>query len=121
MEVLREEALPRSLVSGAAGFNPCFNGSVERGVMARLKMTYTDGFNPCFNGSVERGNAKIFRRRADLQVSILVLMEVLREGALRPLQIVSHFGFNPCFNGSVERGASIFSRRLRRSRFQSLF
>ena len=36
-------------------------------------------FNPCFNGSVERGAEKVRKSNGHVPVSILVLMEVLRE------------------------------------------
>ena len=40
----------------------------------------SEGFNPCFNGSVERGKAALeLLNEAGENVSILVLMEVLRE------------------------------------------
>ena len=38
------------------------------------------GFNPCFNGSVERGDHDFYIMVFRDLVSILVLMEVLREG-----------------------------------------
>ena len=51
------------------------------------------GFNPCFNGSVERGRAGIASDGGGHVVSILVLMEVLREasgkippGSIAPFQ-----------------------------------
>ena len=74
MEVLREAALPSSVPIGLIGFNPCFNGSVERGARRLCPAHYNKA-----------------------QVSILVLMEVLREG--RPY----------CRGDAVEQG------------FQSLF
>ena len=61
-------------------FNPCFNGSVERGIHHELARIEQNSFNPCFNGSVERGR---------------LAMQALGQQAE---------GFNPCFNGSVERG-----------------
>ena len=111
-----------------------------------------NSFNPCFNGSVERGGClptvsmrlcrvsilvlmevlrEVFPSRAELcpcPVSILVLMEVLREekppgssiqGAFVSILVLMEVlreavwprqakaraaSFNPCFNGSVERG-----------------
>ena len=71
----------RVIVGTAFGFNPCFNGSVERGEMTCLELELDEaGFNPCFNGSVERGFAKALPKAGGDAVSILVLMEVLREG-----------------------------------------
>ena len=54
-------------------------------------------------------------------VSILVLMEVLREvfSALRRGSFSA--GFNPCFNGSVERGRSGKWTTIAKIGFQSLF
>ena len=54
-------------------------------------------------------------------VSILVLMEVLREALPRALRRHGRKGFNPCFNGSVERGRSRARARDGESGFQSLF
>ena len=62
-------------------FNPCFNGSVERGLPANPHTARGWRFNPCFNGSVERGRPAPPGFRYHPGVSILVLMEVLREDA----------------------------------------
>ena len=62
------------------------------------------GFNPCFNGSVERGEGASVNEVVKEAVSILVLMEVLREGKVSVQNPLSASSFNPCFNGSVERG-----------------
>ena len=57
MEVLREGCARREEGIRGQGFNPCFNGSVERGMIASsLQNPSTLRFNPCFNGSVERGS-----------------------------------------------------------------
>ena len=38
------------------GFNPCFDGSVARGVPIQSRPGRSiRGFNPCFDGSVARG------------------------------------------------------------------
>ena len=63
-------------------FNPCFDGSVARGLQdlccaGRQWL----GFNPCFDGSVARGS--------------------LRH---RMMRCANTMGFNPCFDGSVARG-----------------
>ena len=79
-------------------------------------------FNPCFNGSVERGKAAGTHVRTPHGVSILVLMEVLREDSCRnPVSSLAE-SFNPCFNGSVERGL-FWQVRLPHTKewFQSLF
>ena len=57
-------------------FNPCFDGSVARGLISAAKYLLCSSFNPCFDGSVARGpcNTPCLRRRS--RVSILVLMEV---------------------------------------------
>ena len=44
--------------------------------------------------------------RRKKEVSILVLMEVLREAGFQTSFRRSWTGFNPCFNGSVERGTA---------------
>ena len=55
-------------------------------------------------------------------VSILVLMEVLREVPRDRRGDHRTVCFNPCFNGSVERGAHLLSCLNPKSkRFQSLF
>ena len=46
-----------------------------------------------------------------LRVSILVLMEVLREARRLASRKPKGFCFNPCFNGSVERGPHIRGER----------
>ena len=149
MEVLREGALAATLVRLAwPSFNPCFDGSVERGRRERPAGRKGErSFNPCFDGSVERGHPsrarflgfapvsilvlmevlreepRSRRCRAPIHgVSILVLMEVLREGTQPARERVFSSGFNPCFDGSVERG----TERTRPTRFhaqwfQSLF
>ena len=97
MEVLREVTTGAKNFSFGESFNPCFNGSVERGQLLPRIGTGVSCFNPCFNGSVERGYGILLNLAPDV-------------------------GFNPCFNGSVERGSIMQTpnRRLRR-RFQSLF
>ena len=55
MEVLREEDFVERFALKAQSFNPCFNGSVERGQRVAHDQHAVVGFNPCFNGSVERG------------------------------------------------------------------
>ena len=85
-------------------FNPCFNGSVERGVLRSTMPMPTTCFNPCFNGSVERGRVGPIPFVDLDRVSILVLMEVLREANPPRRGGEKYSRFNPCFNGSVERG-----------------
>ena len=55
MEVLREEDVWDTTIFHFPGFNPCFNGSVERGYPRSIFGVGIFCFNPCFNGSVERG------------------------------------------------------------------
>ena len=79
-------------------------------------------FNPCFNGSVERGKVRSKRHRATQDVSILVLMEVLREAGAGIWLYTRTNRFNPCFNGSVERGKAEPARRITsRQRFNPCF
>ena len=59
--------------------------------------------------------------RASHTVSILVLMEVLREAKIDIIMDISPRSFNPCFNGSVERGKSRSRKISAHSMFQSLF
>ena len=54
-------------------------------------------------------------------VSILVLMEVLREASATGWRAALHPGFNPCFNGSVERGQFPNITLAHDYLFQSLF
>ena len=61
------------------------------------------GFNPCFNGRCKR---TMIEKNADIVfhvVSILVLMEDVKElkTATKPEDMT--FGFNPCFNGRCKR------------------
>ena len=93
-------------------FNPCFNGSVERGKGCPAGVIHSKSFNPCFNGSVERGWLPASERRRD-SVSILVLMEVLREADIAKALKSTSKSFNPCFNGSVERGQHAHPTRAR--------
>ena len=80
------------------GFNPCFNGSVERGFLRLAGRPFRAlSFNPCFNGSVERG-----------------AMGLEQAEPWQP-------GFNPCFNGSVERGFEETFHHTDDPAFQSLF
>ena len=70
---------------------------------------------------VLREDCRTFRAgRAD-EVSILVLMEVLREGQLSRARPHHLLRFNPCFNGSVERGPGRCANTKSPSPFQSLF
>ena len=79
MEVLREDMHGIKSRNGQDRFNPCFNGSVERGQPFSSTHVTFFCFNPCFNGSVERGTTARDQTRGVSEVSILVLMEVLRE------------------------------------------
>ena len=64
---------------------------------------------------------RLARWRWDESVSILVLMEVLREVLMQIRTKLTGCGFNPCFNGSVERGRPQVDDRRDRCEFQSLF
>ena len=122
MEVLREATREMIPMSRFPSFNPCFNGSVERGVRGDDVVEYLRlRFNPCFNGSVERGHLAHLILKPRLLVSILVLMEVLREEQVPRVALYSLLRFNPCFNGSVERGAMSSPRVTSSAGFQSLF
>ena len=58
------------------GFNPCFDGSVARGMLSFVGLISLLCFNPCFDGSVARGIRGGLEGALTDQVSILVLMEV---------------------------------------------
>ena len=60
---------------GDSSFNPCFDGSVARGVTRASRISSRACFNPCFDGSVARGVYAPVDQTSQL-VSILVLMEV---------------------------------------------
>ena len=86
-------------------------------------------FNPCFNGSCKRTSFATPNLAQSLQVSILVLMEVVKELLTKLDIIITRFevsilvlmevvkerketgdasektkkSFNPCFNGSCKR------------------
>ena len=124
MEVLREACIHIvSHILGRLCFNPCFDGSVERGSSPRGVLDrQAAGFNPCFDGSVERGECGAYEGPGRTEVSILVLMEVLREAdAHRTARDERKYGFNPCFDGSVERGSSVIRIFSLTKMFQSLF
>ena len=60
-------------------FNPCFNGRCKRtGIIIN---TYNEllCFNPCFNGRCKRTCWKILGKTGPKEVSILVLMEDVKE------------------------------------------
>ena len=56
-----------------------------------------------------------------MAVSILVLMEVLREAKNSKTKHQKLLRFNPCFDGSVERGHEAIAHGMVREKFQSLF
>ena len=79
MEVLREAHLFRTFPSWLWRFNPCFNGSVERGVVVDAFRRFHESVSILVLMEVLREEP---RRRVNGSVgpvSILVLMEVLRE------------------------------------------
>ena len=65
----------------SCSFNPCFNGSVERGVRRRPTEWPTDAVSILVLMEVLREATTAWRGNRALLVSILVLMEVLREAA----------------------------------------
>ena len=80
MEVLREERTPVALATLRDRVSILVLMEVLREA-PRLPAVFQSkgGFNPCFNGSVERGMPNGPSKRSAMHVSILVLMEVLRE------------------------------------------
>ena len=79
MEVKREHPRRTDRGAGISRFNPCFDGSEARVSPLALPRKSTCCFNPCFDGSEARVSVVVANAlRAD--VSILVLMEVKREG-----------------------------------------
>ena len=122
MEVLREGGADGATYGIWAGFNPCFNGSVERGRAVIDIVILTVSFNPCFNGSVERGqtlNERESDRDTGFNPCFNGSVERGRSGMRPRLGHIERF--NPCFNGSVERGrcAGVFPEAV--CVFQSLF
>ena len=115
MEVLREEICFHFQPPLSTGFNPCFNGSVERGHKRGTKPS-ADSVSILVLMEVLREAFGSTRNPAGRRaVSILVLMEVLREASSSmSVEPRCNPGFNPCFNGSVERGRSSV-RRMRRA------
>ena len=102
-------------------FNPCSNGITTRVVQGFIADGYVKSFNPCSNGITTRvGNRELSILLLSL-VSILVLMELLRELFFFSAIKRSGICFNPCSNGITTRVCtgggfpSVFRR------FQSLF
>ena len=105
MEDVKEQNNPDGNIETFESFNPCFNGRCKRTSMQYLaKCQSQKGFNPCFNGRCKRTNTfRCSRKTAELsfnpcfngsckrtqfkrvyavhakKVSILVLMEVVKE------------------------------------------
>ena len=80
------------------------------------------GFNPCFNGSVERGYPKNAISSISSLVSILVLMEVLREVDATARTITLHFTVSILVLMEVLREEKMDNRsRPGMMWFQSLF
>ena len=148
MEVLREVAASRSWNFRIhICFNPCFNGSVERGHLWRLPQRRQREVSILVLMEVLREARAILEGSPDpTRVSILVLMEVLREdrepvycgprvvavSILVLMEVLREVGdgarhldsiprFNPCFNGSVERGRGQPRNEIGADWFQSLF
>ncbi len=62
------------------GFNPCFNGRCKRTFSSVFSAQKAKGsFNPCFNGRCKRTNYSKPRINRLRSVSILVLMEDVKE------------------------------------------
>ena len=80
------------------------------------------GFNPCFNGSVERGFEDDPRDHAPIEVSILVLMEVLREAGIDLAPKKTRRGVSILVLMEVLREEFVMvTRSLTITPFQSLF
>ena len=79
-----------------------------------------DGFNPCFNGSVERGFPSSDVLILISAVSILVLMEVLREADVAPVADRAA-GVSILVLMEVLREDANSARFAKIFRFQSLF
>ena len=122
MEVLREDREVERPERGPDGFNPCFDGSVERGIDYPAPALRRHVVSILVLMEVLREAKHASRFKGQSYVSILVLMEVLREEDAGDLFGWHNSCFNPCFDGSVERGP----RRAGgpghfRTMFQSLF
>ena len=61
------------------------------------------GFNPCFNGRCKRTNLDERKRSLLMLVSILVLMEDVKELVVFATYSPADACFNPCFNGRCKR------------------
>ena len=110
-------------------FNPCSNGITTRDTITRNGTDYDLCFNPCSNGITTREIDEAIERLIKTHVSILVLMELLRETnahhptmhgfiivsilvlmeLLREIPVLTGRGaqpswcFNPCSNGITTR------------------
>ena len=84
MEVLREGSQSSPDISSGGSFNPCFNGSVERGYISFHHAISVERVSILVLMEVLReGQIDGRRIHPPGRVSILVLMEVLREGSIQ--------------------------------------
>jgi len=111
MEVVKEHKQDGNTVTDQKSFNPCFNGSCKRtGQELKFSSEQLECFNPCFNGSCKRTMASNMLYIYYRNVSILVLMEVVKELMPEVLRVGNVIlSFNPCFNGSCKRTRTNFS------------
>ncbi len=67
-------------MQGLKCFNPCFNGRCKRTMTTNITTSNTYmSFNPCFNGRCKRTRIWVIFPQCFFLVSILVLMEDVKE------------------------------------------
>ena len=60
-------------------------------------------FNPCCDGLYKRTVVIVILIESCLMVSILVVMDYIKEPNLCPVNVPSDIGFNPCCDGLYKR------------------
>ncbi len=78
-------------------------------------------FNPCFNGRCKRTKEISNVVNKQRLVSILVLMEDVKELSAKRFRPDLFSGFNPCFNGRCKRTDDRTDSKEEILAFQSLF
>ena len=80
MEDVKERLFLRRKRTLGLSFNPCFNGRCKRTIPVLGRDADGDSsFNPCFNGRCKRTIFLVRHGKQDVVVSILVLMEDVKE------------------------------------------
>ena len=93
-----------SMTSMTSGFNPCFNGFMDKDTMPlTLANSRLTGFNPCFNGFMDKDRSPQRKSEVLTMVSTLVLMDSWIKTTVQIKDGDIHLSFNPCFNGFMDK------------------